>query len=1013
MGRNQTLILHLYNNNQVCEQQILIFGKFLKLLKSNYVKNTTNPTLKLAFLLAFSLTALTAYPQDAKQKKQITKNYDLQKLNVLQQELALQARIDKEKALAAAKQNGWPVFRKNNNGTFDELMSLSAEGKPIYYALDNVNAAKSTRANHLNSGGSLGLNLDGQGMFAGVWDGGAVRTTHQEFGGRMIVGDNVTAITDNSFHATHVTGTVGGSGVQANAKGMAPQATVHTFDWNSDTAEVLAEVADGLLLSNHSYGIPVENAPGNWYMGAYSGPARIWDQIAYNAPYYLMVASAGNDGNATNPVPMTPGYDKLTGNKTAKNNLVVANCQDANVDAQGNLVSVSINSSSSEGPTDDRRIKPDITGNGSGLTSSGSSSNTSYGSLSGTSMASPNVMGTLVLVQQHYNNVNNHFMKAATLKGLACHTADDKGKTGPDPIWGWGLLNAKKAAQAISQNGLQSWISEETLHQDETFTFTAVSDGMNPLLASICWTDVPGTAINGTLNGLTPALVNDLDIRITQDGNTFYPWKLQNDANLAAINTEDNSVDNVERINISAPAGTYTITVSHKGTLQNGQQDFAFIVTGLSSGFSLASLTEQQTACLDGTATYTFSFTNAGATPASFSATGLPNGAVATFSPETLTASGNFTMTLTNLQDAVPGNYLISVTGNNGSETETRVVPFKVSSADFANVALSTPPNAQTGVSTQLQLTWNAVEDATSYHLQAATDEDFTNIVSEGITAQTLYSLGGLDENTFYYWRVFPINPCGEGTNATAFSFQTGHLVCDNHFEPDNYDNGIINDQVSGFAIIQIPVTGDFIVGDINVTLDITHTYLGDITVELEGPFALGFPKVTLFSEPCGDFQNIDCVVDDSGALPSCTNPAPGITGTVHPFESLSAFNNKPANGVWTLYVRDPHAGDGGVVNFVSLDFCTVQPALGIKQNTLENFSVYPNPSKGLLNIRNASPDGKTNLTLYDIQGRNIIEKQNISAAETLNIEHLQNGVYLLTLENGKQKATKKIVLNR
>lgn len=978
------------------------------------MKKTTTSALILGLSLLFSLVGSSAFAQDAKQIKQITKDYDLQKLAALQKELAATARMEKAKAIAAAKQNGWPVFRKNNHGTFDELMSLSEDGKPIYYSLDNVNAAKSTRANHLHTGGTLGLNLNGQGMFAGVWDGGAVRTTHQEFGGRMTVGDNVTAITDNSYHATHVTGTIGASGVQANAKGMAPQANVHTYDWNSDTSEVLAEVANGLLLSNHSYGIPVENATGNWFMGAYSGAARIWDQIAYNAPYYLMVASAGNDGNATNPAPMTTGYDKLTGNKTAKNNLVVANCQDANVDAQGNLISVTINTSSSEGPTDDRRIKPDITANGSGLTSSGSNSNTSYGSLSGTSMASPNVMGTLILLQQHYNNVNGRFMKAATLKGLACHTADDKGKTGPDPIWGWGLLNAKKAAQAITQNGLQSWISEETLQQGQTFTFTAQSDGVNPLLASICWTDVPGTAVNGTLNGLTPALVNDLDIRITKDGNTFYPWKLQNDANLAAINSEDNSVDNVERINVAAPSGTYTITVTHKGTLVNGPQNFAFIVTGLSSGFSMVAAALEQTACLDGNAAYNFNFTNTGATPTNFSATGLPSGAIASFSPSTLAASGNFTMTISNLQNAVPGLYPIAVTGNNGSETETRTVMLKVSSADFGNVVLSTPANAQVGVSTQSQLTWNALANADSYHVQAATDADFTDIVAEGNTTQTSYAVSGLSESTYYYWRVFPVNQCGEGSSASVFNFQTGELVCNSHFEPIDYSNAAISDQGNGLAIIQIPVTGDLTVGDINVALNITHTYIGDITVELEGPFAIGFPRVTLFSEPCGDFQNISCTVDDAGTDTVCNATAPGISGTVHPFEALSAFNNKPANGTWTIYVTDPNMGDGGEVTFAALDFCTVQPALGLKQNAIDGFSVYPNPTKGIVNIKlSAALDGQTNLSLYDIQGRKILSKLAIAESETLNIEHLQNGVYLLSIENGNQKATKKIVLNR
>ncbi|MGK4566633.1 S8 family serine peptidase [Flavobacterium sp. 3HN19-14] len=73
------------------------------------------------------------------------------------------------------------------------------------------------------------------------------------------------------------------------------------------------------------------------------------------------------------------------------------------------------------------RIKPDITGNGTNLYSSLESSDSAYGNLTGTSMASPNVMGTLLLLQQHFKNKTQHFMKAATLKALACHTADDAG----------------------------------------------------------------------------------------------------------------------------------------------------------------------------------------------------------------------------------------------------------------------------------------------------------------------------------------------------------------------------------------------------------------------------------------------------------------------------------------------------------------------------------------------------------------------------------------------------------
>jgi branched-subunit amino acid transport protein AzlD len=44
--------------------------------------------------------------------------------------------------------------------------------------------------------------------------------------------------------------------------------------------------------------------------------------------------------------------------------------------------------------------------------------------LSGTSIA---ITGLIVLLQQHYKNVNNVFMKAATVRGLLCHSADEAG----------------------------------------------------------------------------------------------------------------------------------------------------------------------------------------------------------------------------------------------------------------------------------------------------------------------------------------------------------------------------------------------------------------------------------------------------------------------------------------------------------------------------------------------------------------------------------------------------------
>lgn len=464
---------------------------------------------------------------------------------------------------------------------------MSNEGRPIYYTTLNTDASYSTRTNHLNTGGSLGLNLEGDDMTVHVWDGGLARSTHQEYDGlggqnRYSIGGNDGAAALH-FHAAHVTGTIMASGVVPNAKGMAPRSNVIGYDWDEDESEAITAASNGMLISNHSYGLRERDLAGNplldnYYFGSYTTESKDWDEIMFNAPYYLMVVAAGNSGNDNtvngSPLNGNSNFDKLTGHTTSKNNLVVAN-----VLANGDLVGAIINLSSSEGPTDDLRIKPDITGNGTLVFSTYESSDNDYSfaRISGTSMACPNVSGSLLLLQEHWYNLNANYLKSATLKGLALHTADDLGTSGPDAIYGWGLLNSKKAAETITLKGNKSRIKELTLNSGGTYVFTVDSDGVNPLIASISWTDRPGTATT-QLNSTTPVLVNDLDIRVSKSGNTHMPYRLES---ITTAGTGDNIVDPFERIDVDNASGTYTITISHKGTLTGGSQNYSLIVTGV------------------------------------------------------------------------------------------------------------------------------------------------------------------------------------------------------------------------------------------------------------------------------------------------------------------------------------------------------------------------------------------------------------------------------------------------
>lgn len=963
--------------------------------------------------------------QNKEQVAKIIENYDLAQIEKTIEETSAKEKAEKEKALLYAKENNLPVKVFTEDGGVEEVYKIAPGGFLLYRRTDNVNAAISTRTNFLHNGGGLGLNLEGQTLTARVWDGGTVRRTHSGFGGRLETPDDPSGVSYIQ-HATHVAGTVIASpwsGPSASIKGMAPQAFARTFDWNDDESEALSEAALGMLVSNHSYGVPVTGGSGtlpSWYIGSYVEDSRAWDEIAYLSPYYLPVFSAGNDGNnEDNADPIVFGYDKLVGNKVSKNVLTVANAQDANIDGSGNLLSVFINSSSSEGPTDDRRIKPDITGNGTGVLSLSHTSNTATASLSGTSMAAPNVTGTLLLLQQYHYQLTNKFMKASTLKGLACHTADDAGSPGPDAIWGWGLLNAKKAAETLRDNGLTSWVSEETMTQGETKVYEFTADGFNPLIASITWTDVPGEPNNGQrgANDLYRALINDLDIRITKDGTTYYPWKLYNDPSIGAFRDEDNDRDNVEIVMIDTPLpGTYTITITHKGTLVDNIQDFAFIVTGITSDFSIVSNSEDEIRCSNESATYTFNYTQTLAGTTNFSAVGLPTGATASFTPPSLSSNGQVTMIINNLNAVVPGSYQVGIIGDNGIETETRYKNLTIYNSTFTPTTLISPANGTNTLPTTIMLQWQGTDNDESYNLQVSQFSNFSSTIVDTSVNGEQYLLTNLNEETTYYWRVTPSNRCGNANvnDASVSSFSTGMVQCGFTYSPTDYSNASIatTANVEGFVTIDVPA--GLTVAGFSVNLTLTHTWIQDLTIQVEGPASLGSPIFLLAEEPCGDNDDINARFIDSGNPLFCDASVPSVYGDVIPVDLFVDLNGEDPQGTWTLRVIDNYNGDGGSIDFASIEICNLEPSLSSEDFENNPLVIYPNPAKNVINFNlNSSFGQSSNIEIFDIQGRRVLSTSVDSNQGEINIQNLNDGVYILLFENDNVKHQQKLIIKK
>jgi len=580
---------------------------------------------KLCFCLFFTLFLLGYYNSYA---QIVNKATNVSFLN--QNASALQNKLDNNRAqaFALAKDKGWETLRVTKRGDVIALQGVDELGLPIYYITHNNSiAAATTNTNKLYNGGTLGLNLSGSTIANGkvaIWDAGAILNTHVELINRILKKDNATTL---STHATHVAGTMMATGVYQAAKGMAfglPQ--LLSFDFGSDVAEMSANAAT-LLISNHSYGAISgwnyndDVTPARWEFwgsaganedyrfGYYNSAAKDWDLICYNAPYYLPVKSAGNNRNQNGPAVGEPyfrynssgvmasagnrpeglssnnGYDIIATYGTSKNILTVG-AINALPYGPTTTSSIQISSFSSWGPTDDGRIKPDLVGDGVSVTSTSDASTTAYSTLSGTSMAAPNVSGSLVLLQELYSQKNSSaLMRSATLKGLVIGTATEAGSNpGPDYVYGWGLLNMENAAKAILNKGTKSIITENTLAQGASQTINVIASGNGPLIATICWTDPEATpvATANALNNNTLRLVNDLDIRANEGTTIYSPWVLNPALPAAAATTGDNFRDNVEQIYITnaTPGKSYTFTITHKGTLQRGPQAYSVIITG-------------------------------------------------------------------------------------------------------------------------------------------------------------------------------------------------------------------------------------------------------------------------------------------------------------------------------------------------------------------------------------------------------------------------------------------------
>src|SRR5690606_19787960 len=141
-------------------------------------------------LLATCLFSLPACGQNATQRAKIVSSTKVGALQQLQERHGGQYQRNFAKALRLAKAKGWPVEKKQDNGSLVYLYGVNEFEQPLYVSSTNLNAAITTSTNEIQEGGATGLSLTGDGLVIGMWEVGRTRTTHVEFEDRATQVEN-------------------------------------------------------------------------------------------------------------------------------------------------------------------------------------------------------------------------------------------------------------------------------------------------------------------------------------------------------------------------------------------------------------------------------------------------------------------------------------------------------------------------------------------------------------------------------------------------------------------------------------------------------------------------------------------------------------------------------------------------------------------------------------------------------------------------------------------------------
>lgn len=569
------------------------------------------------------------------------------------------------------------------------------------------------RSNVLNSDYGAGRHYDGSGVTVGLADDGLIGE-HIDYTGRL----TQFATTDGGSHGDMTAGIMFGAGnrdplIRGHATGA------YMYYWPiSGYPQVIDAVSNysqyGVTLTSTSY----SQGTG----GVYDATTAFIDEQIYDNPQLLHIFSAGNAGTSDHGYGAGSGWGNITGGRKAGKHVITC----------ANLSYLDIlENSSSRGPADDGRIKPDISANGYQQLSTASGNGNQVGG--GTSAAAPSVAGTVTQLYHAYKSLNNgQEPESPLIKACVLNTAEDLGNPGPDFQHGWGRINALGAVRVLENNNYL----KESISQGQTKTHTiTVPANTAELRAMVYWLDVEGNT------AASRALVNNLNMTVIDPNSTAWnPWILDHTPTVAALNSNAvrgvDSINNMEQVTLASPAaGVYTVSVTG-ADVPMGPQDYYVVWESRAQGIDI-----------------TYPIGGEGFVPGDNQAIRWDaHGVTGNFNVEYSTNGGTTWNAINNnvpnsrryaewnVPTVVTGDARIRVTS--GADTD-------MSDEDFTIVGLPTNITVDFVCPDSIGISWNAVGGATGYEVSALGAQYMDSMATSTGTSAVVTGLNPTAEHWF------------------------------------------------------------------------------------------------------------------------------------------------------------------------------------------------------------------------------------------------------------------------